>query len=153
MPCETLTEIIPASSEEVFQLFHDYKRRMDWDSLLQKAYLCSEHAESQLGAKSVCIGKWYLGGLAFETEYITYVPPRIAAVKLVNNPPIFESFSATIKHQDLNRGGSRIVYTYSFVARPSWQQCGAQSVINWIFKQETSRRLRALRNWFIRRSL
>jgi hypothetical protein len=32
-----VTEIIPAPSQAVFDLIHDYSRRLEWDTLLQAA--------------------------------------------------------------------------------------------------------------------
>jgi hypothetical protein len=34
-----ISEVIPAPSSAVFDLLHDYKRRLEWDTLLQAAYL------------------------------------------------------------------------------------------------------------------
>lgn len=39
MPKAEVKEIIPADSEKVFELIHDYEKRLEWDTLLQKAYL------------------------------------------------------------------------------------------------------------------
>jgi hypothetical protein len=39
MPTTEIREIIPASADEVFELLHDYKRRLEWDTLLSEAYL------------------------------------------------------------------------------------------------------------------
>lgn len=37
------TEIIPAPSRAVFDLIHDYSRRLEWDTLLRAAYLDDGH--------------------------------------------------------------------------------------------------------------
>jgi len=72
VPTAEIKELIPASAEAVFALVHDYRRRLEWDTLLQEAYLEPEFAEAGLGAKSVCRGKRILGGFALRTEYVSF---------------------------------------------------------------------------------
>ena len=45
MPTVEIKEIIPASAELVFALVHDYRRRLEWDTLLREAYLEPEFTE------------------------------------------------------------------------------------------------------------
>ncbi len=120
MPHGSVTTIIPATSAEVFTLLHDYRRRLEWDTLLKDAYLCAEFTEARLRATSVCTGRWYLGGIALKTEYVSFNAPHVAAVKMLNRPLFFESFAATIRHNDLGDGSSTVEYRYNFTARPSW---------------------------------
>ncbi len=87
MPHGCVSETIPASSEEVFGLIHDYKRRLEWDTLLQHAQLCDDWTEAQLHATTICTGRWYLGGISLRTEYISFDPPHVAAVRMLNRPP------------------------------------------------------------------
>jgi hypothetical protein len=148
MPHGSLTDTIPATSAEVFRLLHDYDRRLEWDTLLSDARLCGGWTEAQLHATSVCTGHWYLGRLALKTEYVSFNPPQVAAVKLVNRPPWFESFAATIRHEDLGDGTSRIEYVYNFSARPTWLRWLLHPAMALIFRWETRKRLRALRRWF-----
>jgi hypothetical protein len=148
MPRGSITDSIPASSAKVFQLLHDYNRRLEWDTLLQDACLCDNLSEARLHATSVCIGRWYLGAIALKTEYISFNPPRVAAVKMVNRPPFFESFAATIRHHDLADGSSTIEYKYNFTARPRWLRWLLHPAMACVFRWETRKRLRALRQWF-----
>jgi hypothetical protein len=148
MPHGTVTEIIPASSAEVFRLFHDYDRRLEWDTLLQEAYLTDGYREAQRGAVSVCRGRTHLGGLALKTRYISFRPPEVAAVKLVNRPPFFDTFAATIRHRDLGDSASEVEYRYHFTARPRWLQFLLHPLMERLFALETRRRLRALRDFF-----
>ena len=43
MPHGEVSETIPAPSSAVFDLLHDYARRLEWDTLLQSAYLDDGH--------------------------------------------------------------------------------------------------------------
>ena len=148
MPHGSVTEIIPAPSSEVFRLLHDYDRRLEWDTLLHDARLCDNWTEAQLHATSVCTGRWYLGGIALKTEYVSFNPPHVAAVKMRNCPLFFDKFAATIRHHDLGNGASSVEYKYNFTARPSWLRWLLHPAMAAVFRWETSKRLRALRQFF-----
>ncbi len=148
MPHGVVREVIPAPASEVFRLLHDYRKRLQWDSLLKEAYLTDSCREAQVGAISVCRGKSSLGGFALKTEYVSFRPPEVAAVKLVNRPPFFDTFAATIRHQDLPGGESSIKYTYNFTARPKLFRFVLHPIMNAILKRETRKRLQSLRDYF-----
>jgi len=148
MPHGSVTDVIPASATEVFRLLHDYDRRLEWDTLLQAAYLLDDHREAGLGVRSICQGKRRLGGIALETEYVSFRPPDVAAVRMVNRPPFFDTFAATIRHTPLPDGSSKIEYKYNFTARPAWFRFALHPVMSLLFKMETRKRIAALRRHF-----
>lgn len=141
---------MPASSGAVFDLIHDYDRRLAWDTLLQAAYLDDGFARAAKGATSVCVGRPSLGGLALKTIYVSFDRPRVAAVKMVNAPPFFATWAATIRHEDLDPGQSRITYTFHFAARPRALRWLLEPIMSLVFHWETRRRLRALRAHLLR---
>ncbi|HEY2827853.1 MAG TPA: SRPBCC family protein [Pirellulales bacterium] len=148
MPHGIVQETIPAPSADVFGLLHNYDRRLEWDTLLKEAYLTDGYHTAQTGAVSVCRGKSWLGGFAVKTEYVSFRPPDVAAVKLINRPPFFDTFAATIRHHDLPNGESSIEYTYNFTTRPKWLRLFLHPMLNAIFVLETKKRLRTLRKFF-----
>jgi hypothetical protein len=148
MPHGIVREIIPASSAEVFRLLHDYERRLEWDTLLQEAYLTDGYREAQYGAVSVCKGRTHLGGIAFKTRYVSFRPPDVAAIELVNQPPFFDAFAATIRHRDLQDSCSSVEYIYYFTARPKCLRWILHPVMKALFARETRKRLRALKSFF-----
>jgi hypothetical protein len=152
MPHGSVTETIPARSTDVFLLLHDYGRRLEWDTLLQDAHLSENWNEAQLHATSVCQGRWHLGGIALKTKYVSFNPPDVAAIKMVNRPLFFDTFAAAIRHRDLSDGWSSIEYKYNFTARPWWLRWLLHPVMAAAFRWETRKRLRALRRCFSNRS-
>lgn len=148
MPHGSITERIPASSADVFLLLHNYDRRLEWDTLLQDARLCDGWSEAQLHATSVGKGRWRLGGIALKTVYVSFKPPKLAAVKMVNRPPFFEAFAATIRHRDLDDDSSSIEYKYNFTARPTWLRWLLHPAMAAAFRWETRKRLAALQRHF-----
>jgi hypothetical protein len=148
MPHGSVIDVIPAPAADVFRLLHNYDRRLERDTLLRAAYLLDGCREAGLGVKSVCAGKWQLGGIALTTEYISFSPPNVAAVRMVNRPPFFETFAATIRHSEQPDGTSSIEYKYNFTARPGWLRFVLHPLMNFLFKMETRKRIAALRQHF-----
>src|SRR4051794_33517343 len=120
MPHGKVRELIPAPADQVFALLHDYSRRLTWDTLLSQAYLTEGFTCAQLGAVSVCRGKRHLGAIALKTQYITFKPGQLAAIKMINRPPFFEEFAASIRHTPAEDNSSWIEYTFTFTARPKF---------------------------------
>jgi hypothetical protein len=139
-----VSEDLPASAADVFALVHDYDRRLEWDTLLREAYVEGDAAPAK-GIVTVCTGRWVLGGFSLRTIYVSFVPGVVAAVKMLNRPPFFERWAASIRHVALGERESRITYTYNFRARPRFLRFLLEPILARVFRWETHRRLRALR--------
>jgi hypothetical protein len=145
-----VTETIPAPARQVFDLVHDYPRRLEWDTLLSAAYLDDGYTEAAKGATSVCVGKWYLGGIALKTVYVVFDRPGVAAVKMVNRPPFFDSWAASLRHEDTGQDSSRITYAFHFTTKPEVLRFVLDPLMGVVFEFEVKRRLRALKRHFSR---
>lgn len=148
-----VSEVIPAPSHAVFDLIHDYSRRLEWDTLLRAAYLTDGYTIAQKGATSVCVGRWSLGGIALKTIYVTFERPSLAAVKMVNQPPFFQAWAASIQHQDISPSESQITYKFQFTSRPRIVRFMLDPIMGRVFFWETRRRLQALKAYFSHREL
>ena len=148
MPTAEIKEIIPAPAEAVFALVHDYRRRLEWDTLLQEAYLEPEFAEAERGAISVCRGKPFLGAFALRTQYVSFEKGKVAAIKMLNNPPFFDTFAASIRHLEIDEKSSEIIYKVNFTAKPRWLRPILHPIMRGVFAWETRKRLKALKNFF-----
>ena len=137
---------MPASSETVFDLFHDYDRRLDWDTLLQAAYLENASAAGK-GVTSVCVGRRALGGIAIKTIYVSFQRPKLAAVKMINAPAFFGTWAASIHHEEISPSESRMTYKYNFQAKPRFLAPILEPIMKAVFVWETRKRLRALRSY------
>ena len=143
----SLTIEIAAPCEAVFAIIHDYNYRLAWDTMLQEARLLDGATAASTGVRSLCVGTWRSACLAVETEYIQFVPGRVAAVKLTNRPLFFERFAATIRHEALSEGRSRTTYIYAFRARPRCLAPLLEPIMNALLRHEVQRRLRALHSF------
>jgi Polyketide cyclase / dehydrase and lipid transport len=138
-----VSEEMPASCAAVFDLVHDYHRRLEWDTLLRAAYV-EGGGPAARGEIAVCSGRWLVGGLTLRTVYVSFERGEVAAVKMVNQPPLFASWAASIRHEPQGEQRSRVVYTYNFRAKPRWLAWLLEPVLALVFRWETRRRLRAL---------
>ena len=148
MPHGTVSQIIPADCDAVFDLIHDYERRLTWDTLLSAADLTDGHMRADVGATTVCVGRGWLGMIAMKAVYVAFDRPRLAAVKMVNSPPLFASCGASLRHEELGPDESRITYTWTFTARPRWLAWLLEPVMDRVFQWETRKRLASLRDYF-----
>jgi len=143
MPSATVIQRMPCPSARVFELLHDYSRRLEWDTLLREARLTRGHRVAARDATSLCVGKPLFGAIGIETRYLTFHPGSLAAVEMINRPPFFESFAASIRHEDLE-GGSKATYRLHFSARPRALAWLLHPIMRVALRHETRKRLQAL---------
>lgn len=148
MPSATISQQMPVSSLEVFRLLHDYDQRLAWDTLLKEARLTRGHNVAQKGATSLCVGKPLFGAFGLETRYLTFKEGQLAAVALINRPPFFDQFAASIRHED-NEQGSIATYKFRFSARPRCLRWFLEPFMLRALKNETAKRLKALSDYLL----
>lgn len=134
-----VSQEMPADAARVFDTIHDYRHRLDWDTLLRKAETV-DGATADRGVVAVCTAKWWLGGYSFRTRYVSFDRPKVAAIKLESNPPFFAKWAASIRHEPAGPGRSVATYTMTFACRPRWIEPLAKGM----FRRETQKRLSAL---------
>lgn len=134
---------IPAGAEVTFDLLHDYARRLEWDTLLRRAYVEGDRPPAQ-GVVAVCEARRSLGGMAMRTRYVTFRRPELAAVALVAPAGPFERWAASIRHEPLGPDRHLLRYTLTFRCRPRALAPLVEPLAKLAFGVETRRRLRAL---------
>ena len=134
---------MPCDSSQVFALLHDYRRRLEWDTLLSSAALTRGHVRAGPGATSLCVGKGWLGPIGVETIYVAWQEGKLAAVRMINSPPFFGSFAASIRHED-NATGSLSTYRLTFRAKPARLRWLLEPPMTWMLQWETRKRLKAV---------
>lgn len=143
MPTASITQKMPCGSAAVFDLLHDYSRRLEWDTLLREARFTRGHTIAKTGATTLCVGKPLFGIIGIETTYLTFSRGVIAAVTMINRPPFFDSFAASIRHRDLPEGSS-VTYKLTFRARPRFLRSILEPIMMIVLRHETQLRLKAL---------
>lgn len=148
MPSCKVEEIIPASAQRVFDLVHDYERRLEWDTLLRAAYIEPPFKAADKDVVTVCKGRWMVGGITMRTVYVSFRPGRTAAVRLLDPVLFFETFAASIRHFDIEHGGSTVIYHFNFTSRPQFLRPVLDPLMMLVLRAETRKRLRSLRRYF-----
>lgn len=143
----TVSIEVKASCEVVFDVIHDYPLRLRWDTMLSEARLLDGATQAGKGVRARCVGTWRSACLAMETDYVTFRRGELAAVRLSNRPPLFERFSASIRHVSLAAGASRVTYVYSFSARPKVIARWIEPIVDRMIAREVHARLVALKNF------
>lgn len=141
-----ITTVINQPAQVVFDVIHDYERRLDWDTLLRRAYVVGAQSPAA-GVETVCTAKWHLGGFSFRTRYVTFNRPLVAAVVLVKPYFVFAKWAASIRHKEISADSSEVVYTLTFSCRPRPLARILERLAGRMFQQETSRRLAALKHY------
>lgn len=144
---------IPATPEAVFDLVHDYPRRLEWDPLLREARLLDGSREAGLGVRALCRARLLAGGGAMETVYVSYRRPAVAAVVMTRGPRYIGRFAASIREWRLPGGATRLTYRFYVTGRPRRLRPVLDPLLARLFQRETKRRLAALRSHFQRSTI
>lgn len=145
MPAGTAYIDIHASPEAVFDLIHDYDRRLEWDPFLREARLLHGATRAGKGVESRCVARRLAGGMAMETVYISFDRPSVAAVKMTRGPRFLRSFAASLRQEPCDARTTRVTYRYHFQSRPGCLSWLIDPLVSRTFHRETTRRLIALK--------
>jgi hypothetical protein len=142
MPTFRRTLDIHAEPMPLFLLSQDYTRRLAWDPFLREARLLDGASAAAVGVRAWCAAR---GGLGMETEYVSYDPPRVTAVRMTRGPRILERFAGAWRFQEVGPGITRVSFQYALAARPVWLRFALDPLLTAILGREMRGRLAALR--------
>ena len=131
---------VAAPPDVVFALTQDYARRLAWDPFLTRAELLGGAVAPAVGVRAWCVSK---GGLGMETEYVTFTPPRLAAVKMTKGPWPLASFGGAWEFVP-DGSGTRVLFRYQLRTRPRWLAWAVEPMARAWFSRETRLRVAAL---------
>jgi len=84
--------------EDIFSLSQDYDERLKWDPF-PESYKFVNGANLEKGLRIFVKAK---NGFTLLVEYISYKPPEIAAIKLIDGPWFISEFSGTWSFKELS---------------------------------------------------
>jgi ribosome-associated toxin RatA of RatAB toxin-antitoxin module len=134
--------VIDADPAALFRLTQDYDRRLEWDPFLRSARLIGDASEPGVGVRALCVAK---NGWAMETEYASFIPPRLTAVKMTRGPWFLERFAGAWHFEEIAPGQTRVDFRYGLRVWPSWLSWLLTPIVSRVFAQDTRNRLRALK--------
>ena len=133
--------VVQADPALVFEMTQDYSRRLSWDPFLRHAELCDGAVAPGVGVRAWCVARL---GPGMETEYVSFAPPRIAAVKMTRGPWILESFGGAWEFTPAGDGSTEVAFRYQFRTRPRWLAWLVEPMARRWFSWETRKRVVAL---------
>jgi ribosome-associated toxin RatA of RatAB toxin-antitoxin module len=134
--------VIAASPGELFALTQDYTRRLEWDPFLRSAELVNGAPAAGAGVRAYCVAKSRLG---METEYVSFNPPRTAAVKMTRGPWFLDSFAGSWRFEEVAPRQTRVGFCYHLRAWPVWLSWLLTPILGRVFAHDTRKRLLALK--------
>ena len=134
--------IIAATPNQLFALTQDYAHRLEWDPFLRSAQLLDGALTAGVGVRAYCVSR---SGLGMETEYVSWNPPRVAAVKMTRGPWMIDSFAGSWRFEEVAPGQTRVDFRYNLRAWPRWLSWLVSPVLALVFGRDTRKRLAALR--------
>jgi hypothetical protein len=143
MPSRSYSTEIAGSPEAIFDLLHDYDRRLEWDPFLRQARLLGGATEAGPGVRTLCVARLRAGGAGMETVYVSFCRPTLAAVRMTRGPWFLSTFAASLRQETVAARRTRVTYTVSLRGRP-WL---LTPVLYLVFGRETRQRLRALKHY------
>lgn len=136
--------LVRGTPDALFALTQDYGRRLEWDPFLRSAELVGGATEAGHGVRAWCVAH---NGLGMETEYVSFTPPRVAAVKMTRGPWFIGGFAGSWRFFPEADGRTRVVFRYSVNARPAWLQPLLNPILVRVFTREVRKRLQGLRDF------
>ena len=119
----------------------DYSQRLAWDPFLRRAELVGGAVAPAVGVRAWCVSRL---GIGMETEYVSFVPPRVVAVKMTRGPRLLKTFGGTWEFASIEENSTRVTFRYFLDVRPKWMAWLLEPCARWWFSWETKRRVRAL---------
>ncbi|MDH4559259.1 hypothetical protein E8F11_29505 [Pseudomonas sp. BN417] len=139
-----ITLVMPAPATATFEAFHNHNVRLEWDTLLSKANVEGGSSHPYIGAVTFNQGRGWMRPLSMRTRFVNYQPGKVAAAVLVAPTGVFQEWSASMRHRDLDEGTSELIYTFSLKLRPRWFGKLIDSWVNRLFARATRKRFFAL---------
>jgi ribosome-associated toxin RatA of RatAB toxin-antitoxin module len=134
---------IPGSAESIFDYTQDYNNRLAWDTFLTKAYLLNNATHPGKGVKAWCVAKNKLG---METEYISFIRPKVTAIKMTKGPYLFKDFAASWTFAQNDTAFTTVTFLYSYSLRFPYNVMTA--LVKIIFRKNVRKRLKDLKASF-----
>lgn len=136
MPTFSQTLEIHVGAPMLFAMTQDYSRRLHLDPFLREARLVGGAPAAGMGIRA-----WGL-----ETEYVSFDPPRVAAVRMTRGPALLAAFAGSWRFDEVEPGRTRVTFTYHVLPGPRWLRPVLHVPVLAYFRWETRRRLAALKS-------
>ncbi|AOK56809.1 SRPBCC family protein [Burkholderia stagnalis] len=139
----SVSRIIGVDRRRLFTWSQDYARRLVWDSFLTDAYLL-DGMTADVGIDAFCRSRT---GATMVSRYVSYQPPQVAAIEMVDGPRVLARFSGSWNFTARAPASTEVKFTYHFRARPSWLRWLVEPLFAAFYLVQTRRRLDSFKRW------
>ena len=139
----SVSRTVGVDRRRLFTWSQDYARRLVWDSFLTDAYLL-DGMTADVGVDAFCRSQ---SGATMVSRYISYRPPQVAAVEMVDGPKVLERFSGSWNFTEHTPGTTEVKFTYHFRAQPASAALAARTADRRVLLVQTRRRLDSFKRW------
>lgn len=146
MPHGSLSFIMNAPCEVVFDAFHHHELRSRWDSLVKHPVLENGDEWPSAGAITFNPGSGWMQLLSMRTQFVSFQRPALAAAHMVGSSFPFSVWAASLKHKPLAGQQSQLTYIYNIKAC-WWLRGWAEGVVHQVFRYETARRFKRMQQY------
>jgi hypothetical protein len=114
--------------------------RLDWDPFVRAQRPLGDATLAGKGVRTETISRHHL---RMVTEYLTFRPPTLVGMKMLEGPRMFRTFSGSWHFNAQPESVVEVVFRYNFVCRPSWMQWLAHRVGCWYLGRDIENRVAA----------
>lgn len=130
---------IQKTDSELFGLTQDYERRLEWDPF-PESYEFLNGDKVNKGLQLLVRDK---AGRKMTVEYVSFLPPRVAAIKMIDGPWYIKSFAGSWSFIKISSKKTKVIFKYNIVGHPSIMTLAVRQ----IFKYNVKKRLKALKQY------
>ncbi|MDE1006376.1 MAG: SRPBCC family protein [Paraburkholderia fungorum] len=140
----SVSMVVSGSADTLFSLSQDYSRRREWDPFATRSELLDGAVVPAVGVDEYIESS---GGLVMVSRYVSFQPPHVAAVSMIEGPRLLASFSGGWKFRQLSPTHCRVTFTYNFRTSPAWLRWLLEPIAGLWYQRQTRARLNGFKAW------
>ena len=144
MPKVEYTAEILVPQARAFELTQDYRLRKVWDPFITESKLLDGATQADVGVKNWVRAR---NGFSMTVEYVSYKPPSVTAMKMIDGPWFFSSFGGSWLFKPITDLSTAVTFQYTFKTRWAWLQPLIDPIIKQVFTWDIKARVLGLKKY------
>ncbi|SMG39485.1 Polyketide cyclase / dehydrase and lipid transport [Paraburkholderia susongensis] len=136
--------MVSGSVDWLFALSQDYSRRQEWDPFAARSELLNGATVPAVGVDEYIES---VGGLVMVSRYVSFQPPHVAAVSMIEGPRLLAGFSGGWKFRQISPTLCTVTFTYNFRTSPIWLRWAMEPIAGLWYKRQMRARLNGFKAW------
>lgn len=140
MPQVSAETWVPLSPDDAFAVSQTHGEvRLRWDPFIREQRFLGGSTVPGKGVQTLTRARV---GPSMVSRYVSYNPPSNVGMTMVRGPWFFEQFGGGWRFQAEDQG-TRTVWKYTYVVRPTWLRPVADPIGQWLLGREIRSRIEA----------